>query len=195
MIKKEFTLGIDIDGTVTDPYTFIPHLNQYFNKNFLYNEITTYDLTKLYNIDEEEYLNWYSHYGADIYQTAPLAKDAKKTLSYLKQSYRLIYISAREEEYRLPTMKWFESQGLPFDRVVLTGSPNKIQQAIEYEIDLFLEDHYVASCQMAQELNIPILLFDTPYNQGPLPEQVTRVYSWQEAKQKITQYTQKVMKR
>ncbi|KXG45003.1 hypothetical protein U473_03695 [Tepidibacillus decaturensis] len=194
-MKKEFTLGIDIDGTVTDPYTFIPHLNQYFNKNFLYNEITTYDLTKLYNIDEEEYLNWYSHYGADIYQTAPLAKDAKKTLSYLKQSYRLIYISAREEEYRLPTMKWFESQGLPFDRVVLTGSPNKIQQAIEYEIDLFLEDHYVASCQMAQELNIPILLFDTPYNQGPLPEQVTRVYSWQEAKQKITQYTQKVMKR
>ncbi|MFV9510863.1 5' nucleotidase, NT5C type [Tepidibacillus sp. LV47] len=189
-MDKEYTLGIDIDGTVTDPFTFIPHLNQYFNKSFKLEDITTYDITKIYGITEEDYEKWHSKYGAYVYQTAPLAKDAKKVLLDLQKNYRLIYITARSEEYREPTMKWFEINQIPFDRVVMTGNAFKCEQVIKYQIDLFLEDHYDAARTMGEKLHIPILLFDTPYNQGLLPNNVIRIRSWKEAKRIIDQYAQ-----
>ncbi|TCS83682.1 5' nucleotidase, NT5C type [Tepidibacillus fermentans] len=189
-MEREFTLGIDIDGTVTDPFTFIPHLNQYFKQNFKMEDITTYDILKIYHITEEEYEKWHSKYGASVYQNAPLAKDAKEVLLDLQKNYRLIYITARSEEYREPTMKWFESNQIPFDRVVMTGNAFKCDQAIKYQVDLFLEDHYDAARTMGQKLQIPILLFDTPYNQGQLPNNVIRIHSWKEAKRIIDQYAQ-----
>jgi len=188
LMNKEFTLGIDIDGTVTDPFTFIPHMNQYFHKNFTYKQIISYDILKIYGITEKEYEEWYNLKGASIYENAPLAKDAKKILTQLQKEYRLIYITARPEEYRKPTMRWFEQNQLPFDRVVMTGNAYKCDDAINYQIDLFLEDHYDAAKAMGTKLQIPILLFNTPYNQGPLLENVIRIYSWKEAKTIIDDY-------
>ncbi|WP_339063640.1 5' nucleotidase, NT5C type [Tepidibacillus marianensis] len=189
-MDKEFTLGIDIDGTVTDPFTFIPHMNQYFNKSFSLEEITTYDITRIYGITEEEFEEWYNVHGASVYQTAPLAKDAKEILLQFQKKYRLIYITARSESFREPTMKWFEQNQIPFDRVVMTGNAYKCEYAVKYQIDLFLEDHYDAANTMAKKLQIPILLFNTPYNQGSLPVNVARIYSWKEAKEIIDTYVQ-----
>jgi uncharacterized protein len=34
---------------------------------------------------------------------------------------------------------------------------------------------------ISEELSIPVLLFNTPYNQKPIPEGVIRVNNWMEA--------------
>lgn len=41
---------------------------------------------------------------------------------------------------------------------------------------------------LAEELKIPVVLFDTPYNRLTVPDNVIRVYNWQEANQYITNY-------
>ena len=41
-------LGIDIDGTVTSPETFVPYLNKSFGINITLNDMKEYDLTKLF---------------------------------------------------------------------------------------------------------------------------------------------------
>jgi len=188
MQKKELTLGIDIDGTVTDPFTFIPHLNDYFKKTLTNEQINTYDLTELYQITEQEYEEWHSKFGAIIYQNAPLAKNAKEILYELQHNYRLIYVTARSEEFRFPTMNWFENNQIPFDRVVMTGSYYKSEQVFKYGIDIFLEDNYDGAIHLSEKTSIPILLFDTPYNQGKLPKNVIRITSWLESKQFIDNY-------
>lgn len=190
-MKKEFTLGIDIDGTVTDPYTFIPHLNQYFNKKLTYDDVITYNLLELYEITEQQYREWYKLHGEKIYEKAPLALEAKETLHQLQVDYNLIYVSARDEKYRFATMKWFKQNDIPYDEVILTGSPHKCKQIENYQIDLFLEDNYDAAIHMAKQIEIPLFLFDTPYNQGSLPDNVIRVYSWSEAKSLINDYAKK----
>ena len=190
-MQKEFTLGIDIDGTVTDPYTFIPHLNQYFNKQLTYDDVITYNLLELYEITEQQYRDWYKLHGEKIYEKAPLALEAKEILHQLQVDYNLIYVSARDEKYRVATMKWFKQNDLPYDEVILTGSPHKCKEIENNQIDLFLEDNYDAAVHMGKLIEIPLFLFDTPYNQGPLPENVIRVYSWSEAKSLIDDYAQK----
>ena len=44
---------------------------------------------------------------------------------------------------------------------------------------------------LAEELKIPVVLFDTPYNRLAVPNNVVRVYNWQEANQFITQFLNK----
>jgi len=41
---------------------------------------------------------------------------------------------------------------------------------------------------LAEELKIPVVLFDTPYNRLAVPDNVVRVYNWQEANQFITNH-------
>lgn len=41
---------------------------------------------------------------------------------------------------------------------------------------------------LAEELKIPVVLFDTPYNRLAVPDNVVRVYNWHEANQFITNY-------
>ena len=45
-MKKRF--GIDIDGTVTCPKTFIPYLNKSFNLKLTLEDINEYDLLPIY---------------------------------------------------------------------------------------------------------------------------------------------------
>ena len=45
---------------------------------------------------------------------------------------------------------------------------------------------------LAEELKIPVVLFDTPYNRLAVPNNVVRVYNWQEANQFITQFSNSI---
>ncbi len=51
MTKK---FGIDIDGTVTSPETFVPHLNKAFNLNLTLEDITEYDFSPFVNVSPAE---------------------------------------------------------------------------------------------------------------------------------------------
>jgi uncharacterized protein len=43
-----------------------------------------------------------------------------------------------------------------------------------------------------EELNIPVVLFNTPYNQNPIPEGVIRVNDWTEANQWVQKWLREV---
>ena len=43
-----------------------------------------------------------------------------------------------------------------------------------------------------EECNIPVLLFDTPYNQDPIPKGVIRVNNWNEANKWVKNWLDKV---
>lgn len=79
-MSKRF--GIDIDGTVTSPETFVPHLNKAFNANLTYEDITEYDFLPFVNATREELAQWFTDNEAAIYKTSPLAPHAKEILQH-----------------------------------------------------------------------------------------------------------------
>ncbi|TLS36290.1 hypothetical protein [Pseudalkalibacillus caeni] len=185
-MKKRF--GLDIDGTVTCPTSFISYINKDFNKKFSFDEITQYDLSRLLKITPEQFLNWLRNKEKEIYTNAPLAKKVKETLAHWEQDHELYYISARGSHLHEVTEEWFTKMLLPYDHIELIGKHNKIETIKHHDIDIFFEDKHDNACNIAEECKIPVLLMDTPYNRDPIPKQVIRVKNWTEARKWVEKW-------
>ncbi|AME08106.1 hypothetical protein NNG64_05510 [Bacillus siamensis] len=174
-------LGIDIDGTVTAQDTFVPYLNRSFHLSITLDDMTDYDLTKLLNITAEEFWEWMNVHEAAIYKEAKLAEFAKQALDGLKEEHRLIYITARRSHLEDVTLDWFANRDVHYDHIELVGSHHKVEAVKKHGIDLFFEDHHGNATMIAKEAGIPVILFDSPYNQLPTDSNIIRVQNWLEA--------------
>jgi uncharacterized protein len=173
--------GIDIDGTVTSPAALIPFLNKAFQLNLTLADIKQYELTPLVNISEEEFSNWFHENEPEMYEESPLAEGVKEVLIQWALKYELYFISARGKHLFDTTKQWFTKNEIPFNHIELIGTHHKIEAVQKYQVDIFLEDKHDNAVMIAEQCNIPVLLFDTPYNQDPIPPQVVRVKDWKEA--------------
>lgn len=180
-MRKRF--GIDIDGTVTCPASLVPFINSDFNLNLTLNDLTQYDLTPFVNVSSDELAQWFLKKEPEIYANSPLAEGAKEILMKWEQQHELYFISARSTNLLNITKEWFVNNQLKFDHIDLIGSHHKIEAAKNYKVDLFFEDKHDNAVMINEECKIPVILFNTPYNQDPIPDGVIRVNHWNEAYQ------------
>lgn len=180
--------GIDIDGTVTCPTSLIPYINEAFHMNISLDDITEYEITDCLDIPKNDFYNWFIQSEPAIYAESPLAEGAADTLSRWHGKHELYFISARAQHLLDVTEKWFKDHLIHYQHIELIGSHNKVGTAEKYDIDLFFEDKHDNAVAIHEQLGIPVILFDTPYNRKPAPDGVIRVYSWQEAEQWVEQW-------
>ena len=185
-MKKRF--GIDIDGTITRPDTLVPYLNKAFQLNLTYEDINEYDLFPFVNVPKEEFSKWFIETEPTIYAESLIADGAKDILENWMNHADLYFISARSDRLLDVTRDWFTKNQLQYNHLELVGSHDKVATAKKYAVDLFLEDKYDNAVSISEECKIPVLLFNTPYNQGPVPDRVFRVNNWLEASQWVTQW-------
>ncbi|WP_096434641.1 5' nucleotidase, NT5C type [Alteribacter populi] len=185
MNKKRYRFGIDIDGTVTDPATFIPHINQHFKRELTLDDVTQYDLSKVLGISEADFWKWMQEHEGDLYAQANLAAKVKETLLEWEQVHELFYISARHNRFSDLTKNWFDENALPYHHIELLGQHDKIAAVKKHKVDAFFEDKHDNAVNIAEECGIPVVLINTPYNQDPVPTLVHRVNSWQEAQKTV----------
>lgn len=178
---SNYRFGIDIDGTVTCPTSLLPHINKAFSCNLVLDDIKEYDLTKAFPVESDVFYKWFKQAEPEIYASSPIQIDAHSILTEWKKKHELYFISARGQNVRDVTLQWFVEQNLDYDHIELIGSHNKIQTVKNHAIDVFFEDKHDNAVDIAEELNIPVLLFNTPYNQQPVPNGVIRVNNWLEA--------------
>ncbi|GAE24743.1 HAD-superfamily hydrolase-like protein [Halalkalibacter wakoensis JCM 9140] len=185
-MRKRF--GLDIDGTVTDPNTFVPYLNKHFNKSLTLDDLTEYDLTSILNISEEQFWEWMGQHEGLIYEQAELAEHAEPILHEWTKHHQLIYITARRNHLSDVTQKWFMSKAVPYDHIELVGKHDKLEAVREHQLDIFFEDKHDNAVAIAEEFNIPVILMDTPYNRLPSPTNVVRAQNWLEAKEWVDKW-------
>ncbi|MDE5413932.1 hypothetical protein [Alkalihalobacterium chitinilyticum] len=187
-MKKSRVFGFDIDGTVTDPATFVPYLNKHFNKNITLDDITEYDLTQVLGVTSDQFWQWLKEHEGHIYSKADLALYAKNALHNWKENHKMVYISARGDHLYDVTEQWFQAKKLPYDKINLIGSHDKINAVKDHMLDIFFEDKHDNACDIAEECKIPVVLFDTPYNRLSAPKNVIRVENWNEATHWVEQW-------
>ncbi len=181
MNKQKIRFGLDIDGTVTCPETFIPYLNEHFNTNISLSDITQYELSPLLNVTKEEFWQWMSKHEPIIYANAKIAAYFQDAIKHWQDLHHFTYISARGNHLLEVTEDWFQKNKIPYNHIELLGQHDKLQAIKKHNIDIFFEDKHDNACDIAEECNIPVILMDTPYNQDPIPSQVIRVNNWNEA--------------
>jgi uncharacterized protein len=174
-------LGIDIDGTVTCPKSMLPFINRAFNLNLAYEDVTQYDLNPFVNVPEDEFAKWFTNSEPIIYEHSPPAEGAKAVLTKWENEHELVFISARGAHLLDVTKNWFLNQGLTYHQIELIGSHDKVETAKKCKIDIFFEDKHDNAVMLHEACGIPVILFNTPYNQDPLPNGVIRVKNWYEA--------------
>ncbi|PIC84762.1 hypothetical protein [Sporosarcina sp. P1] len=184
---RSIRFGIDIDGTVTTPTALLPHINKHFGSSLTLDDIKEYDLTKAFDVDPIQFGQWYKETEELIYQTSPAQEFAKEVLTNWQKQFELYYISARGQNVLESTTNWFHEQQIPYDHVELIGTHYKIEAAKQFNVDVFFEDKHDNAVGIHEELDIPVFLFDTPYNQDPIPEGVIRVANWKQADQYVRQ--------
>lgn len=187
MTATKHRFGIDIDGTVTSPATLIPHINRQYNINMTLQDVTEYDFLSGFPhpVDRAEFQTWFEENEPYMYEVSELAAHAQPILSDWQKQYELYYISARGNNVFDITKNWFDTCHVPYDHIELIGSHKKIEVAKKYHVEAFFEDKHDNAVEIAEELNIPVVLFDTPYNQKPIPSNVIRVTNWLEANEWI----------
>jgi uncharacterized protein len=180
-MKKQVRFGLDIDGTVTCPETFIPYLNKHFQTNITLADITQYELFPLLNVTKEQFWVWMKEHEPTIYANAKLAAFFTDVSKNWQDVHHFTYISARGNHLITITEEWFQKHNIPYHHIELLGQHDKINAVKKHNIEIFFEDKHDNACEIAQECKIPVILMDTPYNQDPIPEQVIRVKDWKEA--------------
>ncbi|MBD3107604.1 hypothetical protein IEO70_04425 [Bacillus sp. AGMB 02131] len=180
MSKKRF--GIDIDGTITRPDTILPYINKDFKTELKLEDIKEYNIRKFVGVDEQTMYQWFRSNEENIYKNSPLKDDSKQILNTWAEHFaELFYISARNASLMTITEEWFIHHQLTYNHLELIGSHDKIESIKKHKIELFFEDKDDNAVQILEECNIPVVLFNTPYNQGVTPNGIIRVNNWTEA--------------
>ncbi len=186
---RGLSLCIDIDGTITEAYDWIPRVNNYFKTNMTPENIKVYNIHEALGIQREAYDTFYKLYGEIIHEEARIRVGVKEVLDKLHEKHKVHLVSARDTKMNNITEKWLLNHELPLDTLSLLGTHDKVAKAQELSCDIFIEDSYKNAVQLATS-GFTVLLMDCYYNQGDLQTGITRVMDWLEIKDFIECYEQ-----
>ena len=71
--------------------------------------------------------------------------------------------------------EWLNKNNIPYDEII-AGPGSKKDKCIKHKLDIMVEDKESNVIKISEV--IPVLCFDTPYNQKATGDNITRVYSW-----------------
>ncbi|WP_215112905.1 hypothetical protein [Exiguobacterium sp. s63] len=188
-------IGIDLDGTVTDPKSCFLYMNESLGYSIDYPRATEYELHTYTTMNQHDFWKFMIEEGHEeaIYRRSLPHSDVQDVLWELTQQHHLHYVTARSEAVRPVTEEWIITHRLPLDSLVMTGSHDKINVVKDLSLELFMEDRYENAISIHEETSIPVLLFDAPYNRKTLPKGVTRISTWSEAHHHVAQMEKQII--
>lgn len=188
-------IGIDLDDVLADS---LPHYLQAFNERFGL-DVELADAAwriadRFPHIPRQEADDFFTELIADGFFSSrslfPGAREAVETLT--GDGHRLYIITGRSPQEEPITRRWLVHVGMlsrfeaVMHRVRDPVGHHKSSAASELQLDLFIEDELAVALAVS-ETTIPVLLFDQPWNQGPLSQAMCRVQSWSEALTRIAE--------
>ena len=187
-------VGIDIDGVLTNISEYmIKYGEKFLKENNINSKIdcTKYGIEEMLGIDEKTGLKFWIDYLANYIINTKPRKDAVKIVSKLKEKHTIFIITARNEyglgddlygKMESLTIDWLKRNHIIYDKILFTGE-YKVDACRDNKIDIIIED----SPQNIKELSevTKVLCFDNPYNKEVKGNNITRIYSWEEAFEEI----------
>ena len=183
---KNLNICIDIDGTITDPYYWLGYANNYFNLNIQESQVISYNISKVLNVEESDYLEFYEKFKFEIHTKQILRDKVKAIVNKLYKLNNIYFVTARDKSLELVTFLYLLNNEISFDEVFILGTHNKVPKATELDCDIFIEDSYENALDLSNN-GFKVILLDTNYNRLPLNSNITRAYSWNEVLEIITE--------
>ena len=186
--QKMKKIGVDIDGVIADSQpVIIEKLNRFFGKSYSLADFANFDPQEMFGIDRKQLDEIIMQKELEIIEEAVPLPGSVESLGELLKDYHIQIVSARTSAYLGQTSNWLEKYKIPYHGLSLLGQHDKRSRCLDLCVDIFIEDNKKNARQISS-CGIPVLLMDAAYNQGLLPQMVTRVYNWDEIRDYIAKY-------
>lgn len=190
--KKNITIGIDLDDTISSSNEMFIKYAKLYNKekkiNFKIDE-TQWDLDKSFGWNDNNYKEFCKQYLRTLLNEAETKYNAAEKINKLKnEGYKIIIITSRNEQelndmYSF-TEKWLKNHNINYDKLII-NSLQKEEECLRNKVNIFIDDNMKNCINVYKKLQIPVFLFDGLYNTNDKYSNIERVYSWDEIYLKI----------
>ena len=189
-------IGIDIDNTISTTRETILEAAEHFNQeNHRPNQfdLSYYNLEKSLGWDSPTTQLFLSSYLADIYRQVQPKPHAVEVIKELHAQHQIILITSRNqrnESITEITLNWLNQHDIAYDKLVMNHTDNmhhfsKLADCLENGVELMIEDHHDLALEISTQL--PVILFDYPYNSQLTKDNIIRVQDWRQVKPAIAQ--------
>lgn len=200
MRKKR--VGIDFDDVLFYcNENLIPFHNNRYGTNHVKDNDGTYFLHDLWKCTRDEaYERILEFYNSEEHEAMKPIEGAVEAIHQLSKKYELFIITARPpeaEEVTKKLLKHFQTDEIDsLDKIfkklhftgTVTGNNHKITKAEvckNESIDIFIDDH-ISNIISVALTGVPSILLDQPWNKDEvIPNNVKRLYSWEEIVEEV----------
>ncbi len=165
-------IGLDIDNVVSAfdekilEYVLIEDKNK--RNSGIIDKNARYITQGMFDWSKEEYDDFYANHMENIAKELRTRRDCRKIINKLvEDGHKIILISHRAfPHYIQPektTLDWLRKRKIPFDKLILSSSPDKTQECIENRIDIMVDDRST-QCKIIRSNGINCILMLTKYN-------------------------------
>lgn len=186
--RKKYKIGIDIDEVLIEfARGFCDYHNEKYGTKLTLSSFFTYKFHLVLKIPQEECTARVNDFfTTDFFTNLSPVDGAVQAIRILSKDYDLPVITSRPLFLRDQTNHYLDQYfpGMLSDRYFSSsyyhnsGGPlSKPALCKQLCADVIVEDSIDYALQCA-EFGIAVILFDRPWNQGPLPKGVTRFYNW-----------------
>jgi len=189
MKENKQLIGLDLDDVIIDFNEGLMHYhNALYGTSYTRKDITSWALENTWGCTTNEAIQRvYDFYHSEEHGRCPAVRGAVDMIHQLSVVYSITVITSRPENVRELTTNWL-NQHVPdiLGEIHFLGHyhgpesrrKSKGEVCKELGVGLFIEDS-LANAENVAEQGIPVLLFDKPWNQGDLPPNTIRMYSWE----------------
>lgn len=182
-------IGIDIDGCLTDVYSWYFKNGSEYAKTVgkgLVNE-NGCDAKEMYDLTDDEFKKFLEKKLLDYSTNEPAREGASDTcIQLISEGFELYIITARfnsnkdnEEGLKMRKIveKWLKDNKIPYSKIIYS-SENKKDICLENHIEIMIEDNLKTLKEIKKY--IPVICFDAPYNRNIDNDNLIRVTKWEE---------------
>ena len=192
-VRETLRIGIDVDDVLTESLPgYLDAFRRYFGHEVRIEDAAWEIFRRYPQISASRIGEFFAELeAADFLGTRPIYPEAVAAIRLLAAAnHRLVVVTGRPATHREHTRRLLRGAGILecFEDLVHrdgeAAAVYKPRIVRERRLDLLIEDERALALATAKA-SAPVLLFDRPWNQGELPQGVTRVKTWDEVRRLV----------
>lgn len=190
---------VDIDDVLAESTrAYVGIVKQLFGREVSYERITTFDLKVSFGFTQAEFDHFFDvvHHPDSILSFEPIAGAIEVLSEWAARGLEISVVTGRLASSYDASLEWLTKHGVPFDSLTMVdkysrpnndnGNAISLDRLAQMEFCLAVEDSPAMATFLSDRMDIPVLLFDRPWNQSvQLDGRIQRCSSWMQVKAAI----------
>jgi uncharacterized HAD superfamily protein len=193
------TIYVDMDDVLCETARgCLAIVEREFGKKVGYEQVFTFDLGRACELSAEETTKLYDivHHPDELLKLEPIDGAIPVLKRWIESGYELAIVTGRPPETYEPSIEWLARHRVPYDSFVMVDKYGRFETAntiavtlselANHEFCFAVEDSVPMAKYLAEEMSVPVKLFDRPWNRITSEHpKITRYNHWHEITQSI----------